>query len=66
MEGSQSSQCSQDQLDSYDKAEISVRSKAPELIGRMTVSLWIYCKGTLYFIISLIHNYDINYCLRFW
>lgn len=38
----------QEHLDRLDKAEISVRSKAPELIGRMTVSMWLYCNGKLY------------------
>ena len=51
LQGSEGSQASQEQqLDSYDKAEISVRSKAPELIGRMTVSLWIYCNGKIDFL----------------
>ena len=36
---------SQENLDEYDKAEISVRTKAPELIGRLSVILWIYTNG---------------------
>ena len=34
-----------DQLDHYEKSEINVRMKAPELIGRLTCVLWIYCNG---------------------
>ena len=36
---------SQSQLDYYEKLEINVRVKAPELIGRLTCVLWIYCNG---------------------
>lgn len=36
---------SQENLDPLDKAEISVRTKAPELIGRLSVILWIYTNG---------------------
>ena len=32
-------------LDSQDMAEISVRSKATELIGRLSIILWIYING---------------------
>lgn len=35
----------QGELDVLDKSEICVRSKAPELIGRLACVLWIYCKG---------------------
>ena len=35
----------QSQLDHYEKSEINVRMKAPELIGRLTCVLWIYCNG---------------------
>ena len=33
---------SQSQLDHYEKSEINVRTKAPELIGCLTCILWIY------------------------
>ena len=35
----------QSQLDHYEKSEINVRMKAPELVGRLTCVLWIYCNG---------------------
>ena len=41
---------SQEQLDSYEKAEICVRTKAPELIGRLCCVLWIYNNGKTYVI----------------
>ena len=37
---------SQETLDESEKSEISVRTKAPELIGRLATNLWIYCNGT--------------------
>ena len=36
---------SQTPLDTADKAEINVRTKATELIGRLACILWVYCKG---------------------
>ena len=36
---------SQPDLDYMEKSEISVRTKAPELIGRLTCILWIYCEA---------------------
>ena len=36
---------SQGALDYTEKDEISVRTKAPELIGRLMYVLWIYCNG---------------------
>ena len=36
---------SQEQLDTLEKAEIAVRTKAPELIGRLCCVLWIYQNG---------------------
>ena len=36
---------SSSQLDATEKSEIPTRSKAPQLIGRLAVILWIYCKG---------------------
>ena len=38
---------SQIPLDTADKAEINVHTKATELIGRLACILWVYCKGTL-------------------
>lgn len=35
-------------LDSQERAEICVRSKATELIGRLSIILWIYTKGLIY------------------
>ena len=40
-----SSQDGKEPCDSDDKAEISTRSKAPTLIGRLSVILWIYFNG---------------------
>ena len=44
---STSSQISSSQtlLDTADKAEINVRTKATELIGRLACILWVYCEG---------------------
>ena len=36
---------SQPVLDLAEKAEICVRTKATELIGRLTCVLWVYCNG---------------------
>ena len=36
---------SQGALDYTERDEISVHTKAPELIGRLTCVLWIYCNG---------------------
>ena len=36
---------SQSQSDHYEKPEINVRTKAPELIGHLTRILWIYCNS---------------------
>lgn len=32
-------------LDSQERAEIKVRSKASELVGRLSVILWVYING---------------------
>ena len=37
--------CSQATLDDEEKSEISVQTKAPEIIGRLTCVMWIYCNG---------------------
>ena len=42
---------SQPELDSVEKSEICVRSKAPELIGRLACVMWVYSKGTYFPII---------------
>jgi len=36
---------SQPELDTEEKSEICVRTKATELIGRLTCVLWVYCNG---------------------
>ena len=36
---------SQPELDNEEKAEICVRTKATEMIGRLTCVLWVYCNG---------------------
>lgn len=48
---------SQPELDTEEKSEISVRTKATELIGRLTCVLWVYCNGkyTIYICQSPIH-----------
>ena len=48
--GSSEPSSSQSQLDHYEKLEINIRTKAPELIGRLTCILCIYCNGMNYFI----------------
>ena len=37
---------SQPDLDNTEKSELSVRTKATEIIRRLTCVLWVYCKGT--------------------
>ena len=36
---------SQPDLNNNEKSELSVRTKAIEIIGRLSCALWIYCKG---------------------
>ena len=36
---------SQPDLDNTEKFELSVRTKATEIIGRLTCVIWVYCKG---------------------
>ena len=36
---------SQPDLDNTEKSELSVCTKATEIIGRLTCVLWVYCKG---------------------
>ena len=43
-----SSQDVKEPCDSQEKAEIATRSKAPTLIGRLSVILWIYFNGKYY------------------
>ena len=38
---------SQPELDIEEKSEICVRTKATELIGRLTCVLWVYCNGNI-------------------
>ena len=38
---------SQPELDLVEKSEISVHTKATELIGRLTCILWVYCNGNI-------------------
>ena len=38
---------SQPELDNEEKAEICVRTKATEMIGRLTCVLWVYCNGEI-------------------
>ena len=38
---------SQPDLDNTEKSEFSVRTKATEIIGRLTCVLWVYCKGII-------------------
>ena len=39
---------SQEALDFTERDQISVCTKAPELIGRFACVLWIYCNGKSY------------------
>lgn len=45
-----SSQDGNEALDSDDRADICTRSKAPTLIGRLSIILWIYINGKFYLI----------------
>ena len=36
---------SQPDLDNTEKSELLVRTKATEIIGRLTCVFWVYCKG---------------------
>ena len=47
---------SQPELDLEEKSEICVRTKATELIGRLTCVLWVYCNGNV-FLRSIITKY---------
>ena len=38
---------SQPDLDNTEKSELSVCTKATEIIGRLTCVLWVYCKGSI-------------------
>ena len=40
---------SQPDLNMEEKAELSVRTKATEIIGRLACVLWIYCNGKYYY-----------------
>ena len=39
---------SQPDLDGAEKSELSVRTKATEIIGRLACVLWVYCEGILF------------------
>ena len=43
---------SQPDLDNMEKSELSVRTKATEIIGRLTCILWVYCKGRFLYMIN--------------
>ena len=52
---------SQPDLDNTEKSELSVRTKATEIIGRLTCVLWVYCKGSiLYQVLEvlILNNYE--------
>ena len=51
---------SQGALDYTEKDEISVCTKAPELIGRLSCVLWIYCNGKNSSIFVIIIFYTIK------
>ena len=53
---------SQAALDYTEKDEISVQTKAPELTGRLTCVLWIYCNGksSSIFLISVFYSIKNN------
>ena len=44
---------SQPELDTEERADICVRTKAMELIGRLTCVLWVYCNGKLLTILQI-------------
>ena len=43
---------SQPDLDNMEKSELSVRTKATEIIGRLTCVLWVYCKGRFLYMMN--------------
>ena len=51
--------CSQATLDE-EKLEVSVCTKAPEIIGRLTCVMWIYCNGNICTTI-LLYRYKLSY-----
>ena len=51
--------CSQVTLDDEEKLEISVHTKAPEIIGRLTCVMWIYCNGNIFTTMLLYTNCNI-------
>ena len=44
---------SQPELNTEEKSEISVRTKATELIGRLACVFWVYCNGESRFYLHL-------------
>ena len=44
---------SQPELDTEEWADICVRTKATELIGRLTCVLWVYCNGNFLIILQI-------------
>ena len=52
---------SQPDLNMEEKSELSVRTKATEIIGRLSCILWIYCNGKMYlYLMELIMYYAYN------
>ena len=44
---------SQPELDTEERADICVRTKAMELIGHLTCVLWVYCNGNFLIILQI-------------
>ena len=52
---------SQPDLDNTEKSELSVHTKATEIIGRLTCVLWVYCKGSILWEVLeviILNNYE--------
>ena len=45
------------ELNNNEKSELSVRKKGTEIIGGLTFSLWIYCKGKVFTEENLFRHY---------
>ena len=52
---------SQPELDTEERVDICVRTKAMELIGCLTCTLWVYCNGN--FLIILQINFILDDCI---
>ena len=61
---------SQPDLNMEEKAELCVRTKATEIIGRLACILWIYCNGKCFYIKNMLRlvfiRFLAHYMLTHW